>query len=67
MVNRIYNRRARICCDFRALNKRTKKDAKSLPLIDEAFDMSKGATVYSTVDLISGYWHTDFTAGTLGF
>ena len=25
--------RARICCDFRTLNKRTKKDAKSLPRI----------------------------------
>ena len=31
--------RARICCDFRTLNKRTKKDAKSLPRIEETIDM----------------------------
>ena len=69
--------RARICCDFRTLNKRTKKDAKSLPRIDETLDMLRGATVYSTLDLMSGYWQTEltdeskeltaFTAGPLGF
>ena len=69
--------RARICCDFRTLNKRTKKDAKSLPRIDETLDMLRGATVYPTLDLMSGYWQTEvteeskeltsFTAGPLGF
>ena len=69
--------RARICCDFRTLNKRTKKDAKSLPRIDETLDMLRGATIYSNLDLMSGYWQTKlseeskeltaFTAGPLGF
>ena len=69
--------RARICCDFRTLNKRTKKDAKSLPRIEETIDLLKDATVFSSLDLMSGYWQTKlaenskeltaFTAGPLGF
>ena len=47
--------RARICCDFRTLNKRTKKDAKSLPRIEETIDMLAEANVFSTLDLRSGY------------
>ena len=38
--------RARICCDFRTLNKRTKKDAKSLPRIEETIDMLGDAKVF---------------------
>ena len=53
--------RARICCDFRTLNKRTKKDAKNLPRIDVTYDMLRVATVYSTLDLMSGYWQTELT------
>ena len=69
--------RARICCDFRTLNKRTKKDAKSLPIIEETIDMLGEPNVFSTPDLRSGYWQrklsekskelTSFTAGPLGF
>ena len=69
--------RARISCNFRTLNKRTKNDAKSLPRIDKTLDMLRGATVYSTRDLMSGYWQnelteeskelTAFTACPLGF
>ena len=47
--------RARICCDFRTLNRRTKKDAKSLPRIEETIDMMKDAKVFSNLDLMSGY------------
>ena len=69
--------RARICCDFWTMNKRTKKDSKSLPRIDETLNMLRGATVNSTLDLMSGYWQTElteeskdltaYTAGPLGF
>ena len=69
--------RASIFYDFRTLNKRTKKDAKNLSRIDKTLDMLRGATVYSTVDLMSGYWQTElteeskeltaFTAGPLAF
>ena len=48
--------RTRICCDFRTLNKRTKKDYKSLPRIEETIDMLGETTVFSTLDLGSGYW-----------
>ena len=37
------------------------KDAKSMPRIDETLDMLRGDTVYSTLDLMSGYWQTELT------
>jgi hypothetical protein len=46
----------RLCVDFRRLNKVTKKDAYSLPRIDEIFDMIGTARVFSTLDAQSGYW-----------
>ena len=46
----------RLCIDYRELNKRTKKDAYPLPLPDEVQDRLAGSTVFSTLDLQSGYW-----------
>jgi len=46
----------RLCVDYRELNKRTKKDAYPLPLPDEVQDRLAGSTVFSTLDLQSGYW-----------
>jgi hypothetical protein len=43
----------RMCIDYRELNKRTKKD---LPLPDEVQDRLAGSTIFSTLDLQSGYW-----------
>uniref|UniRef100_A0A5S6R425 RNA-directed DNA polymerase n=1 Tax=Trichuris muris TaxID=70415 RepID=A0A5S6R425_TRIMR len=46
----------RFCVDYRQLNKRTIKDAYPLPLPDEVQDRLGGATVFSTLDLNSGFW-----------
>ena len=46
----------RLCVDYRELNKRTTKDAYPLPLPDEVQDRLSGSTVFSTLDLQSGYW-----------
>lgn len=67
----------RVCVDFRRLNSRTKKDAKSIPRIDETLDSLSGSRYFTSLDLMSGYWQTAmdegskeltaFTAGPLGF
>ena len=46
----------RLCVDYRELNKRTHKDAYPLPLIDEVQDRLSGDTVFTKLDLHSGYW-----------
>ena len=46
----------RICVDYRELNKRTVKDAYPLPRPDEVQDRLAGSTIFSTLDLQSGYW-----------
>ena len=45
----------RMCCDFRALNAKTVKDAYHLPRIDESMDALAGARYFSTLDLQSVY------------
>ena len=64
------------CIDFRKLNKMI-KDAQSLPRIEESLDCLDGATIFTSLDLQSGYWQvelteasrplTTFTVGPLGF
>ena len=46
----------RLCVDYRELNKKRKKDAYPLPLPDEVQDKLAGSTIFSTLDLQSGYW-----------
>ena len=67
----------RITLDFRKINAITKKDAKSMPNVDEIFDSLHGKKIFSSLDLMNGYFQlelseqcreiTAFTAGPLGF
>ena len=63
--------------DLRKLNNQTIKDAQSLPRIEDSLDCLDGATIFTSLDLQSGYWQveiteasnplTAFTVGPLGF
>ncbi|KAL2098255.1 hypothetical protein ACEWY4_007462 [Coilia grayii] len=44
-----------LCVDYRQLNARTRKDAFPLPRIEESLDALTGATLFSTLDMASGY------------
>jgi hypothetical protein len=45
----------RVCVDYRSLNEVTIKNKYPLPLIEDLFDKMKGASVFSKIDLRSGY------------
>ena len=45
----------RICIDYRQLNKMTIKNRYRLPRIDDLFDQIRRASIFSKIDLRSGY------------
>nr|GEV42277.1 putative reverse transcriptase domain-containing protein [Tanacetum cinerariifolium] len=49
------DRSFRMCIDYRELNKMTVKNCYPLPRIDDLFDQLQGSSVYSKIDMRSGY------------
>ena len=65
------------CIDLQKLNNKIIKNAQSLPRIEDYLDCLDVATIFTSIDLQSGYWQVDlteasqlltaFTVGPLGF
>ncbi|CAH2218004.1 jg19309 [Pararge aegeria aegeria] len=46
----------RLCIDYRALNRKTKRDHYPMPRIEDQLDLLSGNTLFTSLDLASGYY-----------
>ena len=53
------NGEIRFCVDFRKLNSKTIKDPQPIPRIQDLTSYFKGAKIFSTIDLFSGFWQIE--------
>jgi len=51
----------RFCLDYRRVNAVSKKDAYTIPVIQDALDHLRGAKYFATFDLLSSYWQLGLT------
>ena len=47
------------CVDYRQVNSLKRKDAYPLPRIDDTLDTLAGSVLFSTLDMLSGYWQVE--------
>ncbi|XP_060196262.1 uncharacterized protein LOC132625679 [Lycium barbarum] len=53
----------RLCVDYKSLNKITVKNKYPIPLMADLFDRLGGATVFTKIDLKTGYWQVRIAEG----
>ena len=53
----------RFCVDYRKVNHITRKDAYTIPRVDDTLDTLSGSAWFTTLDLKSGYWHVEVAGG----
>ncbi|CAH2083323.1 unnamed protein product [Euphydryas editha] len=53
----------RLCVDYRALNRKTKKDHHPLPRIEDQLDLLAGNNLFTSLDLASGYYQIPINEG----
>ena len=49
------------CIDLRKFNNKMIKDVQSLHRIEDSLDCLDGATIFTSLDLQSGYWQVELT------
>lgn len=53
----------RFCCDWRELNRVTKKDSMPLPRVDDTLDRLAGSAWFTTADFTAGYFQVELDEG----